>query len=147
MESDAPYYFELFAVSRPIKAPLPLQSRLIPLSPPGPNGTSLSGAGCVVTVPVGRSHQQDFFKTWLAEDHEWRCVSRKAFEVSWERGATAAQVAPKLHACGGNPLMVDGALVTAGASVPIRSGSEVKLVWSGKVMLCLRFWSATHYWQ
>lgn len=146
MGTEAPFYFEIVAVSRPVKSSLPLQSRLLPLSPPGPISASVAGTGSVVKVPVGRSHQQSFFKAWLPEEHEWRCVSRTALEVSWESGAQGTST-PKLHACAGNPLVLDGALVAPGTTVPLRVGSEVNLVWSGKVLLCLRFWPATHYWQ
>jgi hypothetical protein len=159
VDTAAPFYFELVAVARPLKDSLPLELRLLPLAPPSsivaaglqqkqcPGcGDSGAGLGSVVTVPVGRSHQQALFKAWLPQDQEWRCISRKAFEVSWERGSLA-HCTLKLHAGAGSPLVVNGALVTPGATVPIRPGSEVNLVWSGKVLLCLRFWSAKQYWQ
>jgi hypothetical protein len=127
----APVFLELVAVARPLQKDLPLESRLIPLVP-GP----LEAGKTSVSAPVGRSCQQSLFKAWLSDPAQWRSISRRAFEVSWQPSLPMSTL--RLHVCGGNHLIVDGAIVAPSSSAPLRSGSEVGLVGSDKVLLSFR---------
>jgi len=85
-------------------------------------------------APIGRLHQPDFFEAWLPDMSLRSCLSRNAFELRWSRSLDDVRIL----SLGTHPLSVDGKVLPKNTQGAVSMGSEIRLTFENKVLLCLK---------
>lgn len=134
--APGPYLLELVSASGVDAASLPQDMLRLQLAPTRDDGATLASE-------VGRQSFPDHFETWLPDLQFRTCVSRVAFEISWQPAGDGAWLEMK----GANPVTVGGRILNKGDKVPLRVGSEIGFPYSAElsVFLSLRFSLASRH--
>lgn len=132
---------------------VPAETRNLPLVAAAPEGSGTVGDGPLL-FPVGRLSHPDFFEAWLPDVELRNCISRTAFEISWNPASNALH----LLARGANPVCVDNEVAARDRSIALHIGSQIGFPYSSAgelaVFLLLRIAASgtscggeTHVWR
>lgn len=132
---------------------VPAEMRNLPLVAAAPEGSGTVGDGPLL-FPVGRLSHPDFFEAWMPDVELRNCISRTAFEISWNPASNALH----LLARGANPVCVDNEVAARDRSIALHIGSQIGFPYSSAgelaVFLLLRITASgtssgggTHVWR